>query len=76
MNLPAQCRGHGSHPWFGKIPSAAGQLNSRAIEPVLPNKRSHQNEKLVHPNDEKLMHPNDEKLVHPNDEKLVHPNDE
>ena len=47
-----QCRGHRFEPWSGKIPHAVKQVSPRAtttqleparLEPVLRNKRSHQN---------------------------------
>ena len=49
-----QWRGHRFDPWSGKIPYATGQLSpcakttEPALEPVLPNKRSHRNKKPSH----------------------------
>ena len=54
-----QCRGHGFEPWSGKIPHAAEQLGPWAtttdparLEPVLCNKRGHDNERPVHHDEE------------------------
>ena len=56
-DLLAQWLRHGFEPWSGKIPHAAEQLSPRVtateptcLEPVLPNKRSHRNEKPAHRN--------------------------
>ena len=47
-----RCRGHGFEPWSGRIPRAAERLGPWAtttepaqVEPVLHNKRSHDNER-------------------------------
>ena len=57
-----QCRGHRFDPWSWKIPHAAEQLSpcatttglssviAEALEPILPNKRSHPNEEPTHHN--------------------------
>ena len=54
-----QCRGHGFKPWSGKIPHAAEQLGPWAtitepacLEPVLRNKRGHDNERPAHRDEE------------------------
>ena len=54
-----QCRGHGFEPWSGRIPHAAEQLGPWAtitepvrLEPVLRNKRGHDNERPAHCNEE------------------------
>ena len=54
-----QCRGHGFEPWSGKIPHAAEQLGpwdttteSARLEPVLRNKRGHDNERPTHRDEE------------------------
>ena len=54
-----QCRGHGFEPWSGKIPHAAEQLGPWAtitepacLEPVLCNKRGHDNERPAHRDEE------------------------
>ena len=54
-----QCRGHGFEPWSGKIPHAAEQLSPWAtiteparLEPVLRNKRGHDNERPAHIDEE------------------------
>ena len=54
-----QCRGHGFEPWSGKILHAAEQLGPWAtateparLEPVLRNKRGHDNERPAHRNEE------------------------
>ena len=54
-----QCRGHGFEPWSGKIPHATEQLGLWAtitepacLEPVLRNKRGHDNEGPVHHDEE------------------------
>ena len=54
-----QCRGYGFEPWSGKIPYAAEQLGPWAtttepahLEPVLCNKRGHDNERPVHRDEE------------------------
>ena len=63
---PCQCREHGFDPWSGEIPHASGQpslcatttkptccnYRARALEPVLCNGRSHQNEKPSDSNEE------------------------
>ena len=70
LRIACQCRGHGFEPWSGKIPHAAEQLSPCAtttearepqllkpacLEPMLPNKRSHHNEKPVHRNEEQPL---------------------
>ena len=54
-----QCGGHGFEPWSGKIPHAAEQLGPWAtiteparLEPVLRNKRGHDNERPAHRDEE------------------------
>ena len=54
-----QCRGHRFEPWTGRIPHAAEQLGPWAtitepalLEPVLRNKRGHDNEGPAHRDEE------------------------
>ena len=54
-----QCRGHGFEPWSGRIPHATEQLGPWAttteparLEPVLRNKRGHDNERPAHRDEE------------------------
>ena len=60
------CRGHRFKPWSGKTPQAVGQLNLRALKPVLHNKRSHHSEKSALQLESSPCSPQLEKSPHSN----------
>ena len=59
------CRGHRFEPWSGKTPQAVGQLNVRALKPVL-HKRSHHSEKAAPQLESSPCSPQLEKIPHSN----------